>query len=370
MIDKKKVLWVLGGVMSYGGIELFVMNHLRHFDFEKFEMSILIHGNQKGVFDDELISLGVKIFHLPVKSKAPLKYFLKLNQFFKVNEFDIVHTHLDAMGSVILRYAKKHRIKSRIAHSHNTAHLTRNLVKLFLNELARYSIRYYATDFSACSLEAAQWLFGKKKLGLGEVTLIKNAIDINKFVFNVEIRNQLRSYYKINDEEILIGHIGRFDYQKNHEFIIRLFQELVKVNSNAKLMLIGKGHLEKNINDLINEFQLNDKVIMVSPQKDIERYYSMFDKFILPSMFEGLGMVAIEAQINGLPCYLSNKVPSDVKITNHLWHLPLSSVKIWIKALMKETPRSKIDLSSIRESGYEITQSANNLMDYYYLRRV
>lgn len=365
MNDKKKVLWVLGGVMSYGGIELFTMNHLRHFDYKKFEVSILIHGFEDGVFDDELRELGVKKFHIPVKSKNPVKYFYKLNQFFKSHKFDIVHTHLDAMGSVILKYAKKYKIKTRIAHSHNTAHLTRNPLKILLNEIARYSIRLFATDYLACTLEAATWLYGNKIIESGEFTLIKNAISLDRFIFSPEERRQLRNQYKILNNETVIGHIGRFDFQKNHDFIIHLFQNLVKITKEHKLVLIGKGHLEKNIIELLHDFQLEDKVIIIPPQKDVERYYNMFDKFILPSHFEGLGMVAIEAQINGLPCYVSDQIPSDVKITNHLWHLPLSHLEVWVDNLMSETKRSEIDLDAISRSGYEISQSAKKLMDYY-----
>ena len=365
METRLKILWVLGGAMSYGGIELFVMNHLRHFDFKKFEISLLIHGEEIGVFESELNDLRIKMFHLPIKSKHPILYFKRLRDFFKNYRFDIVHTHLDAMGSVILRSAKKNGVEHRFAHSHNTKHLTRNPIKWTLNEIARFSIRRYATGFLACSVNASTWLFGKNHIKNGDVNYIKNAIETSKFLFNEDDRNQLRKQYGFESDDVIIGQIGRFDYQKNHEFTLRILQQIIKTSAPIKLVLIGEGHLKENLFKSIEEYNIRSNVTIIKPQKEVHKFYNMFDLFVLPSRFEGLGMVAIEAQINGLPCFVSDKVPLDVKITNNLWHISIKNTHQWVHNLSRPIPRIKIDLDLIEESGYEIKSSTKMLMDFY-----
>ena len=206
-----KVLYINGNIMKRGGIEMFMMNYFRHIDKSKVHIDFLVHGNENGVFDDEIIAAGSRIFHVPTKSKHPLTYQRELRKLFKSEYFDIVHSHLDAMSGWALKIAKECGVPIRIAHSHNTDYLTTNRIKRAINDYWKKQIPQYATYLFACSQMAGEWLFGKNS----KFKIVNNAIELERFHYNEEIRNCIRKENNW-DEMFVIGHIGRFDYQKNH----------------------------------------------------------------------------------------------------------------------------------------------------------
>lgn len=361
-----RILYVNGGPLNRGGIESYMMNYYRNFDRDKIQIDFVSIGLERAAYDDEINSLGGKIYYIPKKSKNYIGYIKALREIFKSEKYRIVHTHMDAMGMTVLKEAKKCNIPIRIAHSHNTQHLTNNTIKLRVNEYARKNINKYATHMFACSEAAGRWLFGDEAFEEGKVCIVKNAINIEKFDFNIEQRSFLRNKYGILNDEIVIGHVGRFDYQKNHDFLINVFKKVTIKDNKYKLMLIGDGHLKNKIEEKINILGIKENVILTGAVNNAFEYFNAFDMFILPSVFEGLPVVGIEAQANGLACFVSNNITKEICINPNVDFLPIDNTNIWVKNLMKEKSQKRIDNNElILKSGYDIKQEATILQKKY-----
>lgn len=363
-----RILYVNGGIMHRGGIESYMMNYYRHIDRTKVQIDFIVHGHEKGVYDDEIKSMGGKIYHVPVKSKDYFGNIKELKKIFKTGRYKIVHSHMDAMSMVVLKIAKKCGVPVRIAHSHNTQHLTNNKLKFILNEYARKNISKYATHLFACSEEAGRWLFGDKNFDIGNVKIINNAIDIEKFKFNKEKREKLRKELDL-EENFVIGNIGRFDYQKNHLFLLDIFKETLNYIDNAKLILIGDGHLKSKIEEKILELNIKDNVIMLGIRTDINDIMNIFDIFILPSLFEGLPVVGIESQANGLPCLFSEDITKEVDFTKNSYFIKRdTNLKLWTDIIYKIYERKMIRLdveNKLIITKYNINKEALKLQNIY-----
>lgn len=366
----ERILYVCGGIMNRGGIESYMMNYYRHINREEIQIDFIVHGNQKGVYDDEIIKLGGYIYRVPVKSKDYFGNVRELKKIFNSGKYKILHTHMDAMNMVVLKIAKQCGIPFRISHSHNTQHLTSNPIKFILNEYARKNVKKYATHLFACSELAAEWLYGKQSIKNGNVTIINNAIDFSKYLFSERKRVEMRNNMRISENEIVIGHIGRFDYQKNHIFLLKIFKKYLETNPDSRLILIGEGHLKPKIIELIDEMQISENVLVVGSTDKVEDYLNMFDIFVFPSLFEGLGIVLIEAQVSGLQCITSDQVPKEANITGNVSYLSLDeSEKTWsnqIENIIKNYGNNRnIDLLSPNLISYDIESEAKNLQVIY-----
>lgn len=354
-----KVLYINGNIMKRGGIEAFMMNYFRHIDKTKIHIDFLVHGYEKGVYDDEIIAAGSKIFHVPTKSKHPLAYQRELKKLFKSEHFDIVHSHLDAMSGWVLKIAKKCGVSVRIAHSHNTDHLTTNSIKRVINDYSKRQIPQYATHLFACSKMAGEWLFGKDS----KFKIVSNAIELERFQFNVEIRNHIRRENNW-DDKFVIGHVGRFDYQKNQEYLIPILKEVLYKKPNALVVFIGSGDTEPMVKQLAVENKVEDHIVFLGSRDDVNEFYNAFDFFVLPSRFEGLGIVAVEAQVNGVPSVLSDEIPEVVKINNNVVFAPLNKKNMWVEEICTSKSREN-GLDRVREDGYDILSAAKKLEEEY-----
>lgn len=364
-MDPIRVLYVNGGIMDRGGISSYMMNYYRHIDRSKVQIDFVVHGFEKGVFDDEIKELGGELYNIPIKSNDYFGNVKALREIFRSEKYKIVHSHMDAMGAIVLKEAKKCNIPVRIAHSHNTEHLTNNKVKYYLNELARKNITKYSTQLCACSELAGKWLFGEKLVENRKVRIINNAIDVNLYQFNEEKRTNIKKDLALKDN-FIIGHIGRFDYQKNHMFLLEMFSQLIKEKPNVKLVLVGDGHLKNTIENKIEELKLSKHVILLGQRADVNDLMNIFDCFVLPSLFEGLPVVAIEAQANGLPCFLSSTITKEVALTDNIKFLNISNKDEWITSLSKsQILNREIVGSDFLKSGYEIESAAEKLCDLY-----
>lgn len=355
-----RILYVNGGLMNRGGIESYMMNYYRHFDRSKVQIDFVVHdAGGYGYYDDEIKQLGGHIYVLPQKSKSPFVYARKLKQILQNGDYKIIHTHMDAMGAWVLKTAKDCGIPIRIAHSHNTQHLTNNKIKLFFLEHARKSINKYATHRMACSEVAGQWLFGD-----AEFEIVRNAIDVERFAYNEQMRKKIRKEWGIKENEFLIGHVGRFDTQKNHIFLANVFNELKNDFVNVKMMLIGEGHLQKSVKQIVKN---DSRVIFTGAREDVFNFYNAFDLFVLPSLFEGLGIVSIEAQVNGCPNLLSSKIPNETDISGNVKFIPLQR-NTW-KDKISEFIQNRLPRCSaafdIYKSGYSIEIEAQKLQNIY-----
>lgn len=356
------ILYVNGGPMNRGGIEAFMMNYLRHMDLNRIHIDFAVRGPEKGTYDDELESLGCKIYRLPQRSKHPIHFQKELKNVLKMGDYQIIHSHADAMSCWILKVAKECGVPVRIAHSHNTQHLTTNLIKFQLNEVARKNINKFATDRFACSEAAGKWLFGDSSF-----KVIHNAIDTKDYAFDLKKRNLIREKFGVSDETILLGHVGRFDTQKNHAFLIEMFATISKKNANYKLMCVGDGWLRKDIENSIQQNDLSEKVILAGQQENARDFYNAFDLYVFPSLFEGFGFALIEAQANGLTCVCSERVPKETNVSGNykMFYLPLEKVQ-WVNKLLDLGRPDRYDGGNcVVEHGYDINCEAIKLENYY-----
>ena len=371
MERKIKILYFLDR-MRHGGIQQLILEIAKHIDREQFEIEFLIFDDREKYLLEKTISdMGYKIYKIDgwiFNVKDYYKQAKKLDDFFSIhNDYKIIHFNSSSKNYQVLKYAQKYKIPVRIAHSHNIEFQTKNKIKIIFGNLLKMRLKKYATDYFACSKLAGEWMFGKKSVDNGKVTIIHNAIDFEKFKFNKSIRNEIRKQLNIYPDEIVVGNVGRFTNQKNHTFLIDIFNELYKRNSQYKLLLIGTGENEKIIKEKVRKLKLDKNVILGGYKSNVNEYMQAMDLFVFPSKFEGLGIVLIEAQANGLACFTTkDTVPSEAKINCNLQFISLEeSAKKWAEKIIK----TKIDRKNVEEnfkkSGYLIDDMVKKLEKIY-----
>lgn len=365
-MNKTKVLYLLSCPMNYGGTEAFIMNYYRKMDHDKIQIDFVYQGDGIGVYDDELLSYGSQIYRISNKSKHPLLFTKQIKELLLQQKYMIVHSQMDAMGAWPLLIAKNAGVPIRIAHSHNIQHQTNNFFKRKINDAAKVMLRKNATHYFACGIKAGKFLFGDKILSTGKVKIIHNGIDLNMYAYSEERRNRLRSELGLKNE-LVIGHVGQFRKQKNHQKIVEVFRTVSEKNVNAKLMLVGNGELKDNIKELVHNMRISDKVIFTGERSDICDVLNVFDVFLFPSLFEGLSIVAIEAQANGLPCVFSEMIPEETAITNLVIFKKLKdSNEIWSEAIIDASNMGRKDCrDKLAIAGYDINIEAKRLQEMY-----
>lgn len=348
--------------MNRGGLETMLMNYYRNIDRNKVQFDFLTHRpeSEKKDYDDEIRSLGGKIYHMPVLNPFSPGYKKSLDQFFKEHkEYKIVHSHLDCLSAYPLKAAKKNGVPIRIAHSHNTSQ-EKNL-KYLIKDYSKKQIPKYATHLFACGKEAGQWMFGKHKF-----QIMNNAIDAKKFIYNEEIRKQKRAELGVEDK-FVIGHVGRFNLQKNHEFLIQCFKAFLQKNSDAVLLLVGNGDLQEKARQQVKGYGIEDYVKFLGLREDIPQLLQAMDLFLFPSLFEGLPVTLVEAQAAGLPCVISDTITDEIMITDTISKVSLDAdADQWISTISKykQSPR-KDTMAEIKKHGFDIEKNARWLEEFY-----
>ena len=366
MKDNKIIVAHIMGKWLGGGVEAVVMNYYRHIDKEKIQFDFICDNDSTNIPYEEIQKLGGWVILVPPYQKI-LSYSKELTKVFKENKYKIVHSHINALSVFPLRIAKKCGVKVRIAHSHSTSNKKEWKKNIIKNMLRPFS-KIYATDLFACSELAGRWLFGNKAFDNKQVTIINNAIDLDKFKYNEEIRNIKRKELNISEHNLVIGHIGRFVEQKNHTFLIDIFNEVVKLNDKAILLLVGQGPLENKIKEKVKLLNLENNVKFLGQRNDVNVLYQTFDIFLLPSLYEGLGMVLIEAQVSGCYCIASDEVPKEAKITKVLKFISLNeNKKIWAKEIVQNYKKNKeINIfKEIRKKSFDILLESVKLEKIY-----
>ena len=350
------------GKMVGGGLEQVVMNYYRHINRSKVQFDFIIDADSTCVPEREIQSLGGHIIYVPPYQRllANQHYLVNL---FKQENWTIVHSHENALSVFPLHAAKRARVPVRIAHSHSTAgrgEPVRNAVKWFLKRW----VSLYATNRMACSRHAGEWLFGKGS----DFDLLYNAIDLNEFAFDDNLRREVRKKLGINDTTLVVGHIGRFVTQKNHRFLIDIFKKITEIIQDSVLVLVGEGKLWQEIKQKVREERIEDKVLFLGQQNNTGCLYQAFDVFCFPSLYEGLGMVAVEAQMAGLPCVCSDRVPIEASITGNCRFISLAaSANVWAQEIIdsNNSEKSRVILRDSKVESYDIEKMARKLEDYY-----
>ena len=346
-----------------GGVEAVVMNYYRHIDHSKIQFDFICDEDSVNIPYEEIEKLGGKVILIPPYQKI-FKYQKDLRKVLKDGEYKIVHSHINTLSVFPLYAAKRVGVPVRIAHSHSTTN-KKEWKKNLLKQILRPFSKKYATDYMCCSELAGRWLFGDKAYDEGKVYLLNNAIDLDKFKYDEKIRNNKRKELGINEDTLVIGHIGRFVAQKNHTFLIDIFNEIHKKNKNSLLMLVGQGPLMNKIQEKVNNLGLKDSVIFLGQRSDVNELYQAMDVFILPSLYEGLGMVLIEAQCAGVLCVASTEVPKCAKITNCLQFVNLKNKEKYVNVSLNEKMERKNQIKKARRYGYDIKVEAIKLENKY-----
>ena len=367
-----KVLY-FGDRMLRGGIQSLVIDWVSRFDKEKIKVDfLLLDDGNKYELEDVLKEMGCNVYKLDnIWITNPIDFIKEakaLNTFFKMHhDYKVIHMHSSSKNYLVLKCAKKYNIPIRICHSHNIDFQTCNLFKKVYGNYLKTKVKKYATDYFACSNVAGEWLFGKDNTKNGKVTIIHNAIDYDKFKYNEKIRYKLRTELGFKESDLVVGHVGRFTVQKNHKFLIDIYNELYKKNNNYRLLLIGTGEKENEIKEKVKMYGLEDYVIFAGFKSNVNEYMQAMDLFIFPSLYEGLGLVLIEAQASGLPCFTSSEVvPKEASVSKDLKYVSLNcSANGWSKIILDCDLRRKDNKKLVKTAGYYIDDVINELENFY-----
>lgn len=356
-----KILVISTVEFGYGnGITNVIMNYYNAID-ETIHMDFVVKQCIDESLKHELYKNGSKLYELNYRLKSPYKYTKRVMEIVKSGQYDIVHAHGNSHTLALEMYAaKKGGAKIRIPHSHNTT-TKYPITHKILNRCFR---KNYTHGF-ACGIDAGKWLFGEKPF-----MVINNGIDLNKFTYNEQIRQTYRSKYSINDYKV-IGCVATFNSQKNHTFLIDIFSELHKKDASYKLLLVGNGSLKVEIESKVSRLGLTDAVIFMGKSTEVPQLMQAMDMLIMPSLFEGLPLTLIEAQATCLPCYVSDVVSDEVKITELINFISLDdSPKQWATIINngysfdREENRSRI-IKQVKDSGYSIEDNALKVQSLY-----
>ncbi len=353
--------------MDRAGIETMLMNYYRHIDRTKVQFDFICNKTKPGAYDEEIKAMGGRIFHTPglnpVKYPRYLKYMKKL--FDEYPDYRIVEAHNGALGVYALHAAKVNNIPVRIFHAHG-ASITKDW-KYPLKLVCKAMLPSNMNKHYTCGIEAAKCYFGEKTVAAGDYEFIPNAIETERFLFNGEVRERIRKQYNLQEKHI-VGHVGRFMKQKNHVFLLDVFKELTNLDNSAFLVCLGDGELLKTIKNKAETLGITDKVLFLGNVGNVNEWYQAFDCFILPSVWEGLPVVGVEAQTADLPCVFSDSITEEISLSDRTTFLSLKKSKEqWAKCITEQfrlvERRNTAEL--IKSKGYDITTEAVKLENKY-----
>ena len=369
-----RILQITGG-MCIGGAETMIMHLYRKINKDEIQFDFVSFAKEKCHYDEEIKRLGGRIFYVPPpQNDNPLKFIKDIYRVVKNNgPYRAVHAHTSFNSGLALLAARLAKVKCRVCHAHTTgSYDDKGLIRKLYFFIMRILIKLNANKKVACSKAAGQFLFGGKSKAGKDFLLLHNAFDLIPYrnVNKEEIR-ALRNELNIKDNELVIGHVGTFARQKNHVFLIKLAETLKNRNEAFKLLLIGRGSLKSELQAMVKEKGLDEHVIFLGVQTNIPLYMHMFDVFVFPSLFEGLGIVLIEAQAAGTPCVISNTIPAECDMDMGLIKtLDLKErTESWIDAIIEAGKIKKIPPEHttriIAGKGYDLDITAETLKTVY-----
>ena len=363
----------MSGTMNMGGAETLIMELYRHIDRDKIQFDFMIYNysHEQGAYDDEILNLGGHIYNMNGRfSKNPIYYLIELKRFFDNHkEYRIVHAHQFAISGYVLAMAKLSNPGIfTIAHSH-IAYPQTDFLRNIADIIGKKLLVYNADTVFGCSNDALIALTGKEEDGI-KYRIVRNAIDIKKFIYNEKKRDIWRKILGVKEDTFVVGNVARFTNQKNHEFIVSIFSSIKRTNKNSKLVLIGTGSKIPEIQRLVKELNLEEDVILLGVRPDVNEIINAFDVFLMPSRYEGLGIVLIEAQANGLPCIISKDViPEEVDTRGgmikrvSLNELPDQWASECISAGKRKA--TAFAQQAVKSAGYDINKVALDLQNFY-----
>lgn len=359
-----RVLQIIG-IVAGGGVESVIMNYYENVDRSKVQFDFIVHDDNKIDITQKVEAMGGKVYKVTPYYKNPIAFTYEIYKVIKKFHYRIVHSNMNTLSAFSLFAAWAAGVPIRILHNHSTSspgETKRNIMKFILRPLPRL----FANHYLACSRFAGDWMYGQKMMDSGKVTVINNAIDLKKYAFNLQKRKVLRKKLGVADE-FVVGHVGRFMYQKNHDFLIDIFAEAYKKNPHMALLLVGDGPLRPAMEEKVRKLGLTDHVKFLGLRNNVQDFYHVMDILVLPSHYEGLPVVGVEAQANGLPCLFSTKVTKETRLTHSAQFLDLEAgASMWAEEIISiKCERNKKAGDELRQAGFEIYKEAEKLVKFY-----
>lgn len=360
-----KIAYVLGKLHS-GGKKNLVMEYFRHINHNEITIDFICDSDSNSIPEEEVKQLGGKVFRI-----TPYEHILKnmreMLRIFKEEKYDVVHAWNSMMNVFPMRMAKKAGVKVRISESLSMAnkHESKTFIKYALRPFSNVAANYYMS----CGEDCGVFQFGRKALKQGKISIFKTVINVRENAYNQELRMVTRNKFKWNDK-VVYGFIGRFVPQKNPLFIIDIFNEIQKLQDNAHLVLIGFGDLEKKMSENISMYGIENKVENLGRREDIKQFYNAFDAFLLPSLYEGLPVVGLEAQSCGLPIFFSTEITRETKACDMAHFISLQTpASEWARTIVdivsQEIRKRKSYVDELIAAGFDSDSESQRLQQFY-----
>lgn len=366
-----RILQIVGR-MDRGGIETMIMNLYRHIDRKKVQFDFLAHYGREAVYNDEIRSMGGRIYEMPALKDETHVYYWRLfsyikslNRFFKEHkEYRVIHGHMTNTASIYMPIAKRHGITCCISHSHNTRGKDGHLG--IMTDLLQKSIYRHATDFFACSEAAMHWFYPEELIAGGMVRVLANAVDAQKFRYCPEKRLQMRRQLNI-ENKLAIVCVARFRPEKNQIFLMDVLREMLKLRNDVVFIFAGEGPCENDVKNKAKEYGLEEHTHFLGMCTNVPDILQAADAFVLPSLWEGLPVTAIEAQASGLYCVVSDSLTEEMNAIGMVKYLPLNAPHtVWANALIEAAMQPRRDTyDEMNSSGYDINTTAPWLQEFY-----
>ena len=356
-----RVLQVISS-LYVGGLQSVVMNLYRNIDRSKIQFDFIIDHPEYDALHEEIEKLGGKIYVMPLFNGKNISVVKKAwNDFFVSNpEYKILHSHTRSYASIYIPIAKKYGLKT-IIHSHSVSN--GEGIKARIKDILQYPLRFQADYFFGCTKESGEWLFGKKVTNSNKFYILNNAIDTSKFAYNKKVRDEYRKKFDVENKKVFIQ-IGNFCVEKNHIFSIEMFSKLYQEDKNTVLFLVGDGEELSNDKARVDELNINGAVVFLGRRNDVNCLLQMADYYLMPSLFEGLSLAAVEAETSGIVCLFSDRITKDVKITDTCEFIPLEYDK-WINTIEDKCSKRADKSNVVKEAGFDINLTSRWLKDFY-----
>lgn len=363
-----RVLHLINGA-DLGGISSMILNYYTFMNKEEYRFDFVSPRKEEGVNGKKLQELGCKFYYIPTKHNGLVRHIKLLNKLMVNEKFDVVHVHSDLTSYVGLIVAWKNGVRVRVAHGHNADFRNKSIKQKVKRFIGHILIAAFATDRLACSKDSIKYTFGKFAEQNKNTHVLSNAIDISRYKFNKLEREKIRNEFSISPDAYVLGSVGRMSKEKNHIFLVRLMRQIKETNKKIHLLLVGDGDEFENCINLAKELDVLDQISFAGARSDISKILSAMDLFLLPSLNEGLGIVAIEASASGIPVILSNKVPSILSFIPESYFIELNEFS-WVDKIVELSSKSteRMDNNEVlRTNKYDIQKEVKQL-EYIYDR--
>jgi len=367
MADKLRVLQVTGS-LRVGGLENVALNIFRFCDRNNYSFDYLVYGDTVEPLEEEVQNLGGRVFHIPYPHNGMMTYFREMKKIMReCGPYDVVHSHSLFNSGFVMLAAAQMKIPVRISHAHSDRRNTKTkLPRKIYNSCMQFLINRYSTVRFACSEGAGRYLYGS---GFGEdVRLVKNGIDAEKFRPNKNLRQKIRKEFGFEENKIVL-HVGRLAEVKNQKKIIDVFHHVCRADPSVRLLIAGDGELKEALQSQIDALGLDSAAILTGTRSDIPALLSAADAYIMPSLYEGVSLSLIEAQVSGIPCLVSsNAAAAETRLTDCLHILELTdSDEVWAKHLLGLLERSRVPDAAVQviEKGYDLSDIIKNVLQFY-----